>query len=300
MTRHFQPTPFARSLLAYARRWRAALEQGDPDAAVPPMWATWTDGIWPELRDLAERVMVEDAVRAHSHLAALHSSMAFGLNLFLPFRAGADLAPSLAPAVGALEVDGVVFEWVPPGALLGEIDGDVPRDDEPATGVDVLVRGRRQDGTRVAMLVEVKLSEGGFTPCGGRTSRANRRTDLCDDASAFLAEPAACYLTRPFRKKRDRRYWSIFETAHGSVAAAFPGVGPGSCPFAGDAQQPMRQHALALGLVQAELADEARVLLVHHDEKSRRAGALGRLATPPPAGGEGRPLAGVRSPSLRP
>jgi hypothetical protein len=264
--RPFQPTPFARSLLAHARRWRAVREHGDPDTPVPPMWSTWTDGIWPELRELAERVMAEDAVRAHSHLAALHSSMAFGFNLFLPFRAGADLAPSLAPAVGPLTVDAVVFEWVPPGAVLGEIDGDVPRDDEPATGVDVLVRGRRDDGTRVAILVEVKLSEGGFTPCGGRTSRANRRTDLCEDASAFLAAPSGCYLTRPVRKQRDRRYWAIFEAAQGSVAAAFPGVGAGPCPFAGDAQQPMRQHALALGLVQAGLADEAWVLLVHHDD----------------------------------
>lgn len=230
------------------------------------MWPTWTDGIWPEVRDLAERVMVEDAVRPHSHLAALHSSMAFGFNLFLPFRAGADLAPSLAPAVGLLAVDAVVFEWVPPGAILGEIDGDVPREEEPATGVDVVVRGRRHDGSRIVILVEVKLSEGGFTPCGGRTSRANRRTDVCADASTFLADPTACYLTRPYRKQRDRRYWSIFEAAHGSVAAAFPGVGAGPCPFGGDAQQPMRQHALALGLVQAGLAEEAWVLLVHHDD----------------------------------
>jgi hypothetical protein len=262
----FQPTPFARSLLAHARRWRALHEHGDPDVPVAPLWPRWTDGIWPEVRELAERVIVEDAVRPHSHLAALHSSMAFGFNLFLPFRAGADVAPTLAPAVGPLAVDAVTFEWVPPGALLGELDGDTPRDDEPATGVDVLIRGRREDGSRVAVLVEVKLSEGGFTPCGGRTSRGNRRTDLCDDAAAFLSDPGACYLTRPVRKQRDRRYWSIFEAAHGSLAGAFPGVGAGPCPFAGDAQQPMRQHALALGLVQAGLAEEAWVLLVHHDD----------------------------------
>lgn len=231
-----------------------------------PLWPVWTDGIWPELRDLAAQVLVDDAVRPHSHLAALHSSMAFGFNLFLPFRAGADLAPALFPVVGRVMVDQVTFEWIPPGRILGEIDGETPRDDEAATGIDVLLRGRRDDGSRVVVLVEVKLSEGGFSTCNGRTSRANGRPDVCDDAAAFLAEPSACYLRRPVGQQRDRRYWEIFEARHGSVSAAFPGVTSGPCPFAGDAQQPMRQYALALGLEQAGLAEEAWLVLVHHDD----------------------------------
>lgn len=263
----FVPTPFAKSLLAHARRWRALREHGDPDVPVSPMWSHWTDGIWPEARDLARRVLVEDQVRPHSHLAALHSSMAFGFNLFLPFRAGADLAPAIAPLVGPIVVDRVVFEWIPPGHILGEIDGDTPRKDEAATGVDVVVHGRRADGSRVVVLIEVKLSEGGFSTCNGRTSPANRRTDICDSAAAFLADPASCYLRRPRRQRRDRRYWEIFAAAHGDMATAFPGTTlSGLCPFARDAQQPMRQYALALGLEQEGLADEAWLMLVHHDD----------------------------------
>jgi hypothetical protein len=192
--------------------------------------------------------------------------MAFGFNLFLPFRAGADLAPALAAVVGPMTVEQVIFEWIPPGGILGEIDGEEPRDDEVATGIDVLVRGCRDDGSKVVILVEVKLSEGEFSKCNGRTSRANRRHDVCDDASAFLAEPSACYLRRPIRKQRDRRYWEIFELEHGSVASSFPGVTAGPCPFAEDSQQLMRQYALALGMEQAGLADEAWLLLVHHDD----------------------------------
>ncbi len=263
----FVPTAFAQSLLTHARRWRALRDYGDPEVGVSPMWSDWTDGIWPELRELAARVLVEDDARPHSHLAALHSSMAFGFNLFLPFRAGADLAPALAPLVGPLTVDRVVFEWIPPGHILGELDGDVPREDEAATGVDVVVHGHRADGARIVVLIEVKLSEGGFSTCNGRTSRANRRTDVCESAAAFLKEPTACYLQRPHRKQRDRRYWEIFAAGHGDVGAAFPGIRvEGPCPFAGDAQQPMRQHALALGLEQAGLADEAWLVLVHHDD----------------------------------
>lgn len=262
----FVPTPFARSLLSHARRWRALRDHGDPDVPVSPMWSHWTDGIWPETRDLAARVLVEDRVRAHSHLAALHSSMAFGFNLFLPFRAGADLAPALAPLVGPMAVDKVAFEWIPPGHILGEIDGDTPRGDEAATGVDVVVHGHRADGSRIVILIEVKLSEGGFSTCNGRTSRANQRTDICDSATAFLADPSSCYLRRPRRQHRDRRYWEIFNAEHGDLSTAFPGTPvDGPCPFAGDAQQPMRQYALALGLEQEGFADEAWLLLAHHD-----------------------------------
>ena len=117
------------------------------------------------------------------------------------------------------------------------------------------------------MLLEVKLGEGGFTPCGGRDSTANRRRDVCDSAAAFLAEPGACYLRRPVRKQRDRRYWAIFAQAHGSVAAAFPGTDPaGPCPFAGQAQQPMRNLALARALEQAGTVDRAWFGLCAHDD----------------------------------
>jgi hypothetical protein len=115
------------------------------------------------------------------------------------------------------------------------------------------------------VLIEVKLTEGGFTRCGGADSRGNRRKDVCASAARFLNEPSACYLQHPWRASRDRRYWEIFAAAHGSVRAAFPAAGDGGCPFHGDAQQIMRNHALALGLVQAGHADWWAFGLVHHD-----------------------------------
>ena len=53
---------------------------------------------------------------------------------------------------------------MPPGGLLGELDGEWPMGDEPATGVDVALWGRLENRRRAVVLVEVKLSEGGFTP----------------------------------------------------------------------------------------------------------------------------------------
>ena len=97
-----------------------------------------------------------------------------------------------------MTIDRVHFEWVPPGGLLGELDGDRPMGDEPATGVDVALWGRLKNHRRAVVLIEVKLSEGNFTHCGGRKSRRNRRRDVCESAKLFLDEPNACYLRRPW------------------------------------------------------------------------------------------------------
>ena len=140
--------------------------------------------------------------------AHILSSQAFAFNLFLPFREGLRevLSERLSDLVGAhLTIDRLNFEWIPPGWLLGELDGEWPADNEPATGVDVSLWGWLDNGRRAVVLMEVKLSEGGFTHCGGRRSRGNRRKDVCNSAALFLNDPDACYLRRPWGKSRDRR-----------------------------------------------------------------------------------------------
>ncbi len=152
-------------------------------------------------------------------------SLAFAFNLFLPFLEGSRerLSERFTEIVGTrLTIDKVSFEWVPPGGLLGELDGERPVDDEPATGVDVALWSWLENRSRAVVLVEVKLSEGNFTHCGGRISRGNRRRDVCESGKLFLDDPNACYLRRPWRKQRNRRYWEIFAMSHGSVLNAFP------------------------------------------------------------------------------
>ena len=167
----------------------------------------------------------------------------------------------------AMPLTGAVRVW----PLLGELVGERPINDEPATAVDVVLWSHLPDGQRAAVLLEVKLSEDGFTNCNGRTSRSNRRKDVCGSAQLFFDDPAACYLQRPRRKQRDRRYWEIFATSHGSVRDAFPGArSEGPCPFAFDAQQPMRNLAIARGMEQDENSVVARAwfALCCHDENA--------------------------------
>lgn len=243
----YRPTPFARSLLEQMR------------GGGSPLFDDWRDGLHPTV--LARAEAAAEQIRLHDSVRARNSSMVFAFNLLLPF---VDFDFRLGAPFDDVTWDRVEIEWTPPGHLLGEIDGDVPRDDERATAIDGVLWGRR-GGARVVVLVEVKLSEGGFTTCGGLGSAGNHDHGPCRDATVLMSDPGRCYLTRPWRKKRDRRYWPIFEAAHGGLAAAFPGAKAEACPFAGDAQQPMRQHALALALEQEGLADEAWLLLLHHD-----------------------------------
>ncbi|MCY3959970.1 MAG: hypothetical protein OXG65_16990 [Chloroflexi bacterium] len=232
-------------------------------------WNHWTDGIYSAYRDLAAAAIRADHVRLHRQVAHLRSSQAFALNLFLPFRDGprALLSEAVSDLVGRrLRIDRVQFEWVPPGGLLGEIAGDRPVGDEPATASDVVLWGRMRFRRRIAVLLEVKLSERDFTACGGRTSRGNRRTDVCRSARLFMRDPNACYLRRPVRQRRDRRYWEIFAGSHGSVHNAFPNADlDGPCPFAYDMQQPMRNLAIARGLEQDGRVRSAWFGLCTHD-----------------------------------
>jgi hypothetical protein len=261
----FQATPFARTLTAHICSWRRGY-----DGSSHPMFAAWSDGIYPELRAAAVAAVEADDVNLHDYASAVTSSQMFALNLFLPFREGRrdTLAARLAPCLGtSFTIDRISFEWEPPGGLLGEIDGDRPRPGEPATAVDVVLWGHGPDDAPAAVLLEVKLTEDGFTQCGGRESPANKRRDVCASAATFFADPTACYLQRPRGKTRDRRYWSIFADAHGSVRAAFPGaLLDGACPFAGHAQQPMRNLALARALEQDATVIRAWFGLCAHDD----------------------------------
>ena len=259
----YRPSNFARDLQRHMLAWAGFA--GDDS----PYWTDWTEGIQQDNRRLALEMVKADSVSLHKYAAHIRSSQVFAFNLFLPFREGSreELSHRVSALVDDdLTIDRVIFEWIPPGHLLGEIDGERPGPEEPATAVDVSLWGWRQNGRRAAVLVEVKLTEAGFTHCNGRTSRGNRRTDVCESAQLFLNNPQDCYLRRPVRKERDRRYWSILAKSHGSLRDTFPHADlRGECPFAYDMYQPMRNLAVARGLEQEDLVEKAWFVLCAHD-----------------------------------
>ena len=172
-----ESSSFPGRLQRHLEQWRLSV-----DGSRRRMWNHWTEGIHPSYRTLAEEMVRADSVKLHRYAAHVRSSQAFGFNLFLPFRQGSRMRLSglVSEVIGTpLSVEEVRFEWVPPGALLGEISGERPTARETATAVDVVLWCRMEAGQTAVVLLEVKLSETEFTPCKGRTSSANRRTDVC-------------------------------------------------------------------------------------------------------------------------
>jgi hypothetical protein len=269
MLRNYEPTAFRRRLRRrlYQYQAQADTEHGHPATDVKPLFSEWTQGVFPLIRAEARSALARED--QHDFLSALDSSQCFAINLLLPFRlVGARPLEQLLQAHlnRSLLVKDLFFEFVGPTHVLCETAGPHRRPDEHVTSVDVAVLVEDDKGRTGIILIEIKLAEGGFSKCNGRISKGNRRKEVCESAETMFGDPSLCYLTRPYRAKRDRRYWSIFEQRFGSLAKAFPGVGCGACPFAGHMQQPMRNHALALGLVQEGFADFAFFGLVHHDD----------------------------------
>ena len=263
----FQRTAFGSRLLRHALRDRARRETGSPDARTSPMFDDWTDGIHEWVRRQTADHVADRGIRLHSHVAAVNSSMAFAFNLFMPFRehGASGLEVALSEALGfRIRVVDIGFEFHGSTGILAECAGPRPARGEKFTASDVGIRVEDAGGHAGVVLVEVKLSEGGYSHCNGATSDNNMRKDVCAAAETFFARPRYCYLTRPRHAARDRRYWEILETEFGSVRAAVPGYAGKGCPFEGDRQQLMRNHALALGLVQAGEAAFAAFGLVHH------------------------------------
>ena len=248
-------------------RDRARRETGASDSPTSPMFDDWREGIYGRVRQRTADLVEESGIRLHDHIAAVNSSMAFGFNLFMPFRGhGASaLERPLGRALGfPIRVLDIEFEFHGPTDVLAECAGQQPASDEKFTVSDVAVHVEDDDGRAGLILIEVKLSEDGFTPCNGARSAANTRKDVCASAATFFAAPRTCYLRRTRHSRRDRRYWDILDTGFGSVRAAVPGFKGERCPFEGNYQQLMRNHALALGLIQAGAVDFAAFGLVHH------------------------------------
>lgn len=255
-------TRFQDRLQKHLERWGRST--GHP---IVPKWVYWKHGIYKDHRKLADAMVRNGSVKPHDQIHHLRSSQVFAFNLFLPFQKGTrmELSKRMSALVGVqLTIDDVRLEWAPPLELLGEPGG------VGATAADVALWGRLENGGRAVVLVEVKLSEKGFSPCKGRTSDRNDRPEVCASAKRFLNEPSACYLIRSARARRTghyRRYWEIFAECDDGIRNAFPNVDlSGPCPFAYDMQQPMRNLAIARGLEQKGTVEKAWFVLCAHDD----------------------------------
>ena len=163
MTAHeFRRTPFASRLLRHAMRDRARRETGSPDSRTSPMFDDWLEGIHGWVRQQTGDLVSERGIRLHDYVAAVNSSMAFGFNLFMPFRVhGASaLDELLARALGIpVQVVDIEFEFQGPTDVLAECAGPQPTHAERFTASDMAIHVEDDSGRTGVILVEVKLSD---------------------------------------------------------------------------------------------------------------------------------------------
>ena len=173
--------------------------------------------------------------KLHKFARHIRSSQTFALNLFgaLPEKGIIEILSSFFGPVA--EVDEVIFEFEDEEDRLQE---SIPRGQK--TQVDVVLRGRTFDGRKVALLVEVKLSEVDFGSCSGAEDALNDAVHVCSQVGPFGSDPSQCYKLRNHGHNQRRlydRYLNLSDIGDDSV---FDG-----CWYRTSGYQPMRNVALA-------------------------------------------------------
>lgn len=193
-----------------------------------------------ELRDRGE---------LHSHVYLPHSSQRFALELFSPLDE-AGVSELLARTFGPVaEAAGPVFEWSDPDDVLQESTRDRPS----RTTVDVLLEGTTIDQRRVALLVEVKLTETAFGGCSHAEVAPTDARLQCSHPGAFGDDPERCWQLRNRDAGSRRRYDEFLMLSPAPQSAR-------GCAFRWS-NQPMRNAALATAMVSTGRYDECKVAL---------------------------------------
>ena len=184
----------------------------------------------------------------HKYAKHVRSSQAFAVNLF-----GGLSEEGMKAILGSFfgPIDSVQrphFEFEDERDRLREAVNKPQR-----TQVDVLLQGTRSTGQKVALLVEVKLTEDDFGKCSGADDKNNDTVHLCSTPGPFGGDTVNCFKLRNAGGPVRRTYDRYIPLSSVSDPAAFDG-----CWYRTSAYQPMRNVALA-GVLQQEDGIEAVV-----------------------------------------
>lgn len=213
--------------------------------------------IYPPVVDELRRHRTVNPFRPHTHFNHMASSQAAAVNLFLPLLLhprGSEVLASLRPDFAALATDeldrGYCLEYWG-GNFAGDRGGSGPLGDKSSRGgtdSDIAIAYRNRAGVLCLWLIEHKLTEAEFTPCGGFKSPGRKTRPDCDCSRGFdeiLENKATCY----HHAVRQREYWNIT----GRNATLFSGrASLAQCPFQSGLNQLWRNQLLGLAIEQDE------------------------------------------------
>lgn len=227
------------------------------DAILPDDRVAALPLIYPPVVDELRRHRSVNPFRLHTHFNHMASSQAAAVNLFLPLLLhprGSKVLVSLRPDFAALATDeldrGYCLEYWG-GNFAGDRAGSGPLGDKSSLGgtdADIAIAYRNPAGALCLWLIEHKLTEAEFTPCGGFKSPGRRTRPACDCSRPFveiLDDKATCY----HHAVRQREYWNITERHRELFVGHAQHV---QCPFQGGLNQLWRNQLLGLAIEQDE------------------------------------------------
>jgi len=221
------------------------------DAILPDTLRDKLPLVYPSIIEALAEHEKRFAFRRHTLFHHMASSQAANINLFLPILRHSrvnEIFRSLIPRFGRLATDhldhGYQIEFWDAGHGGKGVLGD--KNKTSGTDSDLAIAFYNNDDELCLWLIEHKLTEKEFTPCGGYRSKGRKAIHDCTRSySEILENKDLCF----HHESLQRRYWTITEEN--------PAVYPNhedfdECPFKGGMNQLWRNQLLGLGGVQDE------------------------------------------------
>lgn len=236
------------------------------DAILPDAVADSYPMLYPALTGALERHLEKFPFRIHKYFNHMASSQAANINLFLPVLQhprAATILRKIKPDVARLarsQLDsGYRIEfWDEPFGNLAD------KTKVSGTDADIAIAYTNHEDELCLWLVEHKLTEDEFTPCGGFKSRGRQARHDCSRPFAdILVDKHLCY----YHDAKQFKYWDITATNQ----AFFPNHAEfAHCPFQGGLNQLWRNQLLALSVEGDERQPYKQVSfsVVHHPGNS--------------------------------
>lgn len=207
------------------------------------------DNLYPPIKHSFLQYAYDFAVPLHDYVNHVRSSQIFGINLLFPMlndpkKIGQKILIEIFNTKLKRNIESIEsfqYEYSPDEDWLGEWPGIVKPSDY-ITSVDVLIVCKEND-KNIAILLEVKFTEGEFGPCNGITSNGctNEDREHCENFSSVIKERENCYLHKKYKTRSARKYFNYFNLDNDIDNKAK------SCPFINN-NQCIRNHALAHAL----------------------------------------------------
>lgn len=227
------------------------------DAMLPSKMLSELPVIYRPVAEELRRHQTLNRFRIHTHFNHMASSQAATVNLFLPLLKhplGGRVLAAVKPDFATLAIDqldhGYCLEYWGGNFQDGVADSG-PLGDKSAlagTDSDIAIAYRNHSDELCLWLIEHKLTESEFTPCGGFKSKDRKNHPSCDctrTVAEIVEDKNACF----HHLVRARKYWTLTERNveffgnHGKHK---------ECPFRGGMNQLWRNQLLALSIEQDE------------------------------------------------